>query len=225
MRFAGAAANSASNAALLKYRQLVDLGVTSGTWYFCTGQQFFLPGQLNMHSANTYTPVGGLGGLETIEDESDIESRTVRMWVSANNSATLFEGMREDMFNRPVTIRHVYLDPISNAMVSTPEPIWSGYVNKIQVHFADPEKGNYFELECETALRRKAELVNFTKECLATVMSQSGDTFFDYLYQVPMVKALWGNQATTFNGVSPGHWSVIHPNNGRNRSRYWTPGG
>jgi hypothetical protein len=90
--------------------------------------------------------------------------------------------------------------------VSTPELVWRGFVNKVEIRFADRERGNYFEVEAETSLRRKAEAINFTRETLTTVLSQSGDTFFDFIHLVPLSKALWGNQPTSFNGNAP-HFS------------------
>lgn len=202
MRFTFAAANSASAAPQLRYRQLVSLGVTSSTLYLCNGTEYLYT------LGNTYSPVGGLGGIEPIEDEAGVQPRTVRLWLRAVGSADMAEPIREDMFNRPLRIDHGYLDATggTDTFVSTPELLWKGYVNNVEIHFADVEKGNYFEIEAESSIRRKAEVLNFNRETLQTVMGQSGDTFFDFIHQVPMVKALWGNQATTFNGESPGTW-------------------
>ncbi len=217
MRFSFAAANSASAASQLQYRHLVTIGTTSGSMYVCNGNQFLYT------LGNTYSPVGGLGGIEPIEDESDVQPRTVRMWLRAVGSADLAEPLREDMFNRPVLIDHGYLsNSVDVTFVSTPERLWKGFINNVDIHFADAEKGNFFEIEAESSLRRSAEVVNFTKEAHQTVMGQSGDTFFAYIHQVPMIKALWGNQSTTFNGAAPGHWTSPHP--GRVRGT-WVPGG
>jgi hypothetical protein len=139
------------------------------------------------------------------------------------------EPLREDMFNRPVTIKHVFLNPSSgsgsSAAVSTPELLWRGFVNRVEVRFGDRERGNYFEVEAETSLRRKAEALNFNRETLQTVLSQSGDTFFDFAHLVPLTKALWGNQPTAFNGVSPGHWDNFYGSHNAPRGRRWRPGG
>lgn len=231
MRFTGAAANSASQLSTIQYRTFVDIGVTSTTLYLVNGNQFLNSSATNNPTVNTYSPVGGFGGIEPLQDQADVRPSTARMWMRAVGSADVFEPLREDMFNRPVVVRHGYLDAATDALVSTPEVIWKGFVNKVDIRFADTEKGNYFEIEAETSLRRKSELINFTKEALQTVMGQSGDTFFDYIFQVPMVKALWGNQPTAFNGVSPGHWGYSRsrppgggvPTHGGYRT--WTPGG
>lgn len=217
MRFAFSAANSASAAPQLQYRQLATIGVQSGNLYTCNGTEFLFT------LGNTYTPVGGLGGIEPIQDEADVQPRTLRLWLQAIGSSDLFEPLKEDMFNRPVLIDHGYVSMSAAAtLVSTPERLWSGYINNVDVHFADIEKGNFFEIEAESSLRRKAEVVNFTREALQTVMGQSGDTFFDFIYQVPVIKALWGNQATSLNGASPGHWAIKQFGHVGRRS--WVPG-
>lgn len=205
-RHAYAAAESASAATNLQYRLLVDVGVTSGFVYACTGMQYFRSDMANMHSANTYSPVGKFGGIEPIEDDSDLSPSTMRLWLQAVGSADVFEASREDMFNRPVVIRRAFLDPMTDAIVSTPEIAWKGFINKVEIHFADTERGNFFEIEAETSLRRRAEAVNFNKETHQTVLTQSGDTFFQHIHLVPLTKVMWGNQPTAFNGVSPGHW-------------------
>lgn len=221
-RFTGAAATSAAAYNQLQYRQFVDLGVTSSTIYACTGNQFITASATNNPTANTYSPVGELGGIEPIGDQADVQPATVRLWLQAVGSADFYEPVREDMFNRPVVIHHGYLDPVTDTLVSTPEVQWKGFINKVEVHIDDPERGNFFEVEAETALRRKAEVTNFTKESHWTTLGQSGDTFFSYIHQVPIVKALWGNQATTFNGQSPGRW--VSPLPGRVPFR-WRPQG
>lgn len=200
-RFAYAAAESASGATLLQYRMLVDLSVTSSTVYACTGNQFLLPGSFGI--TNTYSPVGGFGGIEPVEDEADGTPRTVRLWLQAVGSADLYEPLREDMFNRPVLIRRLFLYPMTDVAVSTPETLWKGFVNKVEVRFADTERGNFFEIEAESALRRKAEAMNFNVETHQTVLAQSGDTFFKHIHLVPLSKALWGSQPTSFAGVAP----------------------
>jgi len=202
MRFSNAAANSASQEMFLRYRLLVDVGITSGTAYVCTGNDFLYA------LANTYSPNRGLGGIEAIEEEADGSPRAVRAWLPAVGSADLYEALREDMFNRPFVVRHGFLTNTSdqNTFVSTPEVLWRGKINKVEARFADAERGNFFEIEAETALRRRPPASNFNIETHWTTMGYSGDTFFNYIDQVPLYKALWGQQPVYFtggNGVYP----------------------
>lgn len=195
MRFASAAANSAAHDYLMRYRQLVELGVTSSTLYLCNGTEFLYS------LGNTYSPVGGFGGIEAIDEAAGGGARAIRAWMRAVGSADLYEPLREDMFNRPMIVRHGFLNTASDAFVSSPEMLWSGFVNKVEVRFADAERGNFFEIEAETALRRRAPASNFNAETHQTVLAQSGDTFFQYIDQVPLFRAMWGQQPTAFSGA------------------------
>lgn len=193
-RFLQAAVNSAAAAPTLAYRTLVDLGVTSGTVYACNGNQYIYV------NANTYSPVGMLGGIEPLREESDSFPQAMRMWLSAVGSANLYEPMRESMFNRPVKISRCFLDPQDFTPVASAEVMWRGRVNKVTVRLADAERGNYYEVEAETTLRRQAPSSFFNLE--THWETYSGDTFFGFVDQVPLYKALWGQQPTSFAGVS-----------------------
>lgn len=195
MRFTHAAANSAAHEYLMRYRQLVELGVTSSTLYLCNGNQFLYT------LSNTYSPVGGFGGIEAIDESADGSARAIRAWMAATGSSDLYEPLREDMFNRPLTVRHGFLSGEGQTFVSTPEMLWSGYVNKIEVRFADPERGNFYEIEAITALRQRAPASNFNIETHWTTLNQSGDTFFQFIDQVPLFRAMWGQQPTAFSGA------------------------
>lgn len=196
MRFTHAAANSAAHAETLRYRQLVEIGVTSGTVYACSGAEYLYT------LGNTYSPVGAFGAIEAIEEEADGSPRTVRAYLSATGSADLYEALREDMFNRQFVVRHGYLDPSTTAFVSTPELLWSGRINKVEARFADVERGNFIEIEAETMLRKRAPVSNFNLETHWVAMGHSGDLFFQFIDQVPLFRAMWGQQPTAFVGAS-----------------------
>lgn len=193
-RILQATVTSAVAAPLLAYRTLVDLGVTSGTVYACNGNQYIYV------NAATYTPVGMLGGIEPIQEESDGFPRTVRFWMSAVGSSNLFEPIRESMFNRPVAVRRCLLDPTNFTPVASAELMWSGKVNKVSVRLGDNERGNYYEVEAETVLRKQAPSAYFNLE--THWQTYSGDTFFGLIDQVPLYKAMWGQQPTYFGGTT-----------------------
>lgn len=211
-----AAAESAAADILLHYRLLVDIGVTSSTIYACTGNKYIFT------LGNTYSPVGILGQIEPVEDQADVTPRTLKLTLQSVNSRDMFEPLREDMFNRPVRIYRAYEHPNSGTLVSTPDLHWRGFINDVKLNWGDRERGNFIEIEAETALRRTSEVTNFTKEAHWTVLSQSGDTFFNFMHQIPLAKAMWGNQPTVFNGASPtnGSWwtrlpSILRANRNR----------
>ena len=179
---------------LLAFRQLVELGVTSGTLYACSGKQYIYSPQLG----NTYTPVAGLGGIDPIKEESDPFPRELRLWMAAVNSSDLYEPLREDMFNRPVRVYETLLDPDTFACVHTPELRWAGFVNEVDIPFADEERGNYYEVGAITDMGREPALSYSNRETLQ--LDHSGDTFCDFQHLVPSVRALWGQQPTTHLG-------------------------
>lgn len=189
-RFLSTSQQALSESETLMFRQLVDVGVTSGTIHACTGYRYLFA------MGNTYTPVGVLGGLEPIQEESDPFPRGLRLWLAAVNSIQLYEPLREDMFNRPVAVYEAFLDPETFALSNTPELRWSGKVNEVEIRFNDSEKGNYYEVSAETELRRTPQRAYFNKETLW--LTYSGETFYDYMYLIPTQHTLWGQQATSF---------------------------
>jgi hypothetical protein len=81
--------------------------------------------------------------------------------------------------------------------------MFSGFINQVQLKLRDPTRGNYVELEIESRLRREPRSAWFNKETLW--QTYSGDTFFNFIEQIPGFKALWGNKATYFQtpGIAP----------------------
>ena len=194
-RFSTTVPVSASADTHIAYRQLVDVTVNSGvTLYLATGNQFIYT------LGNTYGPVGGLGGIEPIEEETEPQPSTVRLWLSAVDSASLFAPLQEDMFGRAVVIRHCYLNPNDWSPITTPDILWTGSINKVEVRFADTERGNFYEIEAETSLRRQALVNNFNRETHWIGMGYSGDLFFNFIDQIPLARTMWGQRPTGYSG-------------------------
>jgi len=189
-RFLSSSQQALAENEVLMFRQLVDVGVTSGTIYACNGYRYLFA------MGNTYTPVGIFGGMEPIKEDSDPFPQGIRLWLAAVSSAQLFEPLREDMFNRTVKVWEVFLDPETYAMANTPELRWSGRVNEVEIRFNDSERGNYYEVAAETELRRTPKRAYFNKETLQQVYS--GDTFFNQQHLIPTFRSMWGQQPTGF---------------------------
>jgi hypothetical protein len=194
-RFNFAAANSASQLSQLRYRTLVDIGVTSGTVYACNGAQYLFT------LGNTYSPVGHLGAVDPIQEESDPFPRTVRCTLQAVGSVDLVEALKEDMFGRPLKVWHAFLSD-SYTPVSTPELLWNGLINKVSLNFNTADKGTYLEIEADTDLRRAPPVANYDKETMLLV--SSGDTFMNWIDQIPLFKSQWGKEATQLQGERRG---------------------
>lgn len=201
-RFLSSSQQAYSERDIFAFRQLVDVGVTSSTIYACNGYRYLYA------MGNTYTPVGVLGGIEPIQEESDPFPRGLKLWLAAVNSSQLYEPLREDMFNRPVKVWEVFLDPETFALSNTPELRWQGKVNEVEIRFNDSDRGNYYEVSAETELRRTPQRAYFNKETLW--ITYSGDTFYDLMHLIPTQRTMWGQEATTFAGPptvrpGPGH--------------------
>lgn len=193
-RFLFTAAESASTAELVQFRMLASVTMTSTTILACTGVTPVAWG------VNTYSPVGAFGGVEKVQEDADPFPRAVRMWLSMVGSAQLYEPMTENLFNKPVKLYRAFLDK-NQLLVSTPEMIFSGFINKVDIHLRDPTKGDHVELEIESRLRREPRSAWFNKETLW--QTYSGDTFFNFIEQIPGFRALWGNRATYFTAPNP----------------------
>ena len=197
-RFLSTSMQALSQQSLLAYRQLVDVGVTSGYVYFCTGKQFI---GANSYTANTYVPTNGIGEIEAIQEESDVFPRSLIMRLSgvntwASGSMSLYEPLRESMFGRTVRVSRAFLNTTDWTLTNTPEPIWQGKTVRIDVR---PMEGIY-ELEAEMDLKRGAKVQYFNRETFRAV--DSSDTFGNWIDQIPLFKGSWGGMAVDFAGTS-----------------------
>jgi len=181
-----AAVTSAAQLPTVQYRWLVEVdSLSTGMTRACTGYQFIV------FNGNTYAPVGHLGGAEKIQEDADIFPRAVRLWFSAVNTAQIQDVLNENLFNRPVRILRTFLtDSYTN--VATPEQLFQGYINTCEMKLKDEQRGDFFEIEVESRLLRQPRAQFFDRETLWTFYNQSGDTFFNYLSQIPLAKAKWG---------------------------------
>jgi hypothetical protein len=193
-RFIYAAAQSASTEDAVRFRVLADITMTNTTLRACTGQGYI------GWAATTYSPVGAFGGVEKVQEDGEPFARAVRMWLSAVGSAQLYEPLTENLFNKPIKLYRAFLNQ-GNTLVSTPEMMFSGRINKVTVNFADPTRGNYLELEVENRLRREPRAAWFNKESLQ--QTYNDDSFFNFIELIPGFRALWGNKATYFTTPPP----------------------
>jgi hypothetical protein len=190
--------NSALNESTVRFRMLVDVySLSTGTTRACNGTKFLLA------AGNTYSPVGHLGGIEKIEEDTDVFPRALRMWFSAVNTARIADVLNEQMFNKPVTLSWACLDPYSLTLVASAEALFKGRINTCELKLADKERGNFFEIEAESRLARAPHAQYFNRETLWSVYGASGDTFFDYMTQIPLAKANWGGIPVGGRGTTP----------------------
>jgi hypothetical protein len=196
------AVTSASFAEVTRFRLLVEVdSFQGGTAFACTGNNFitYFSGTSPTVLA-TYSPVGNLGGLDPIQEESDAFPRACKLWFSAINSASIAEVLAENVFNKRVRIYRTFLSD-SYTVVSTPEMIFKGTINTCEMKLGDPERGNFFELEVESRLAKQPVARYYDKATLSVVYNQSSSTLFDFVHQIPFTRADWGGMSVTaFSG-------------------------
>lgn len=192
-----ASVTSISQLSSIRYRLLCEVySLTGGSISrSCTGNNW-----INF-AGNTYSPIGNLGGIDPIQEETDVFPRAARLWFTAINSAAIQEVINETMFNRPLIIKRTFLTD-SFTCVTTPQIVFKGRVNTVEMKIKDPERGNFFEIEVETRLNKSSKSVYFNKETLALVYLNSASTLFNYLSQIPLTRANWGGM--TVGGNLPG---------------------
>lgn len=190
---------SANAQATINWAMLAQIGMSASTMYACTGNRFLNDG------INTYSPVGRLGGVDPVVEESTLFPRAVKLWLSAIGSANLAEPMNENLFNKPVRLFRAALDS-TLTIVGTPQQCLRGYINKVNVVLGDPSKGNYFEIEVESRIRREASSNFYTTENHDQMVSgvYSGDTIFKYVPRIMGYQSKWGDKNQSLTGVSGG---------------------
>lgn len=186
------AVQSASQAARVRFRLLCDINsTTGGNLHVCTGGNYIYTG------ANTYTPIGGLGTMDPVQEDVEVFARAVRLQLAAVTSSQIVDLSTENLFNKPVAIWRTYLDD-GLAMIDTPNLLFKGRINTAKLIINDPQKGNYYEIEVESRLKQRPRALYFDRQTLWTAFAQSGDTFFDQLVNIPNFTGEWGKQATNY---------------------------
>lgn len=197
-----AAVTSASADTRLYYRVLFEISsLAGGSLYTCTGQNYIYSG------SNTYSPVGAMGGVEAIQEEPDGFPRALRAWISVVNSIAMAAAISETLFRKRVDVYRCFLTA-SATIVGTPQLAFRGLINQAELRLLDPEKGNYIEIEAESKLFQTGKSYYLNTETLQNVMPYSGDTFFNFVTKIPLMKTDWGLANTTLSGYapSPQHW-------------------
>lgn len=164
--------------------------------YTCTGNNYITVG------ANTYTPVGGMGGVESVQEEPDGFPRSLKAWISIVNSVAMQAALSETLFRKRMDIYRCFLTG-SYSLVGTPQLAFRGYINQVELRLLDPDKGSYIEVEAESKLYQSGRSFYLNRETLQNVMPYSGDTFFDYVTQIPLMKSDWGNSRVILSDYVP----------------------
>lgn len=175
----------------LELRVLADVTFTNTTMRLWTGVGSLMVG------ATHYDGVGTLGRVEKVSESGETFSPTLKISLSAVDSASLNEAITEKLFGKSVVLRRAWLR--NGTLVDTPEPWYRGRFGETFIHRGDPERGNYIESTLNTAIDYASKPTYYTLE--DHWMTYSGDTFFKYLAKIPGQKARWGDRRTGFDNA------------------------
>lgn len=187
---------SANAGTAINWAMLAQVSLSASVLYACTGNRFLFDG------VNTYSPVGGLGGVDPVIEEPTLFPRSVKLWISAVGSANLYEPMNENLFNKTVKLYRAALDGSLN-IIGTPQLCLHGYIDGVNVTLNDSQRGNFFEIEVESRIRREAASNYYTTENHDQMLQgvYSGDTIFKYVPRIIGFTSQWGGQNQTLEGT------------------------
>ncbi len=117
----------------LEQRLLVYINLPSGSVNLCTGDTVFV----DPDTSAEWTPVGGLGEIQEIGEDIDLQPNPVRLSLSGVDSAFVAEIMGEEFQNAAVEIKVGYLDPVTRQPVAAPVSVFSGFVSTASIEIGD----------------------------------------------------------------------------------------
>lgn len=162
---------------------LAKLEFSSGALYVHDGI-----GSLSF-GGDTYVGVGSFGGIESSDEQIELVAKPITLSLSGVDSSIVSSAMTEDYQNKPVTIYLGFLND-SNAFVATPEIVWEGRMNQMQVSIS---KGTgSIKLSCEYRLRREPIIARFSDQ--DQKLAFPGDRFFDLLPTIANYAGKWGQR-------------------------------
>jgi hypothetical protein len=219
-RYDSSSHQALSSLDLVAHRYLADVQVTSQTLHLCSGYRYLY----NIANATTYSPVtvNQLAGVDVIREDTDPFPQSLKLWITAVDSASMYDGVNEQLFNKDVEVFDSWLDPNAFTVVHTPQSVYKGKIDEVTLYFNDKKRGTYYELSLQTELRREPPVAYFDQATLWK--TYSGDTFFSRQHLIATTKAQWGKQPTQFPGVVPGGPSFYpSPYRGSPGNRYGMP--
>ncbi len=151
-------------------------------------------------SGNTYTGLGQFGSVELVEESTELVARGVRCRLSGVEPSYITTTMTENYQNREATFYLGMVTPGTNTLVATPEEIWSGRMDTMDIELS--EGGAVITLQCEHRLRREPPAARWTNE--DQQIRFTGDRGFDMLHMVGKTKAAWGEKPVGYTTTSNG---------------------
>ncbi len=149
------------------------------------------------HATYAYDGVGKFGGIELDAEDQEVAAKGCRLTLSGIPSDLVPDVLTvSDYQGRDCTLYIGLLNADTGAWIDTPEVLWSGYMD-----FMDLETGTdgaRIVLHVEDELRREPLQAWYTDE--DQQLLHSGDRFFSDLPNVEIHQAAWGVKPAQFRG-------------------------
>lgn len=166
---------------------LLDLVFDSGHVRACDAECDIVVG------ANTYVGVGEFGGFDAVEESTEFVAKGVRFTLTGVESG-LMATIRTEKYQRRAAILYVAMLTSDNALVDTPEIVWSGYMDVMPLEVDGPAA--QITLQCEHRLRNAPP---FSRWSDADQQARvTGDKFFNLTHLVDGYTSSWGGKGTVF---------------------------
>lgn len=166
---------------------LLDIVFDSGHVRACDAECDIVVG------ANTYVGVGEMGGFDAVEESTEFVAKGVRFNLTGVESG-LMATIRTEKYQRRAATLYVAMLTNQNALVDTPEVVWSGYMDTMPLEVAGPAA--QIILQCEHRLRNAPP---FSRWSDADQQGRSvGDKFFNLTHLVDGYTSSWGGKGTVF---------------------------
>jgi hypothetical protein len=175
--------NALSDPAVLYPVYLAKLGFDSGTVFLHSGL-----GDIT-YDGDTYTGVGTLGDVSTIEENSDTSANGVDLSLSGISNSILSIALDEDIQGRPCTIYFGVFDTTSYTLIADPFEIYRG--------FMDVMNGNYGN-DANIGLRVESEAIQWSRQRTLRYNDETqksffpDDTGFEFIGQAVAKPVIWG---------------------------------
>ena len=160
---------------------------------------------------NAYLGVGIYGGVDQIAEDLEVSAKGVRLTLSGVPADMTPDVLAEtDYQNRAATLYVGLVDLRTNTFIDTPEEVWSGVMDYMEVSGGPNEVTLTVAIEDE--LRRESVIARYSDE--DQKLLYPGDTFFADLPNVANTRAVWGQRSIIHAGGGGGG-----PSGGTSRPR------
>ena len=171
---------------------LVEANFTSGPLYVWTGR-----GNLSA-VGHTFTGVGTLGSISSIEEGSDVEARGIVLTMSGIDATLLADVLNEFQVGLPATVWLALFDE-SNVLVPNPVISFAGRMDQPTLEVGGETAA--ISINCENRLLD----MNVSTERRYTVEDQQrdhpGDHGFDFVNSIQEVTIYWGRTPNSTNNL------------------------